>query len=304
MTPEITWFFAFSSSVLALLILDLLVFHRRSEEGSLKEAALWSVFWVALSLGFGCFVTHSLGRTKGLEFFAGYLIEYALSVDNLFVFVLIFNYFHVPAEHHRRVLFWGVIGAFFMRGTLILLGAGLVERFHWILYLLGVFLVVTGVKMVFASEEVDLERNLIVRICRRFLPITPSYHGSLFFVRAESGQRMMTMLALVVAVIEAMDLAFAVDSIPAVLAVTQDPFIAFSSNVCAVMGLRSMYFLLARVVDKVAYLKYGLAAVLSFVGLKMLIASTLPISTGLSLLIVAGLLSISVVASLLFAKRA
>ena len=234
----------------------------------------------------------------------GYLIEYALSVDNLFVFVVIFSYFKVDAKHQHRVLFWGILGAIAMRGVMIAVGVQLVNRFEWLLYVFGFFLVVTGIKMTLESEkEVDLEKNFILRLSKRWLRVAPEYHGSRFLVK-RNDVWMLTPLALVLLVIETMDLIFAVDSIPAVFAVTRDSFIVYTSNICAILGLRSMYFLLAEVVDQFVYLKYGLAAVLTFIGLKMLVAGFYHVPIGLSLGIVASLLAVSVIASLWAGKKA
>ena len=288
--------------MLLLLALDLLVFHRKARQVSIREAAAWSAVWVCLSLTFSAVVWHWKGEIKGLEFLTGYVIEYALSADNLFVFVLIFAYFHVAPKQQHRVLFWGILGALVMRGTMIALGVQIVNRFSWTLYIFGLFLLVTGIKMLFSTEEiVDLEKNFVLRLCRRWLRITPEYHGSHFLVR-QGGIWMMTPLALVLIVIETMDLIFAVDSIPAVFAVTRDPFIIYSSNVCAILGLRSLYFLLAHMVDRFAYVKYGLAAVLSFIGAKMLLGHLFEIPIGLSLAIVGCCLLASVLASLVFTK--
>jgi len=291
------WFWAFNAVVLLLLAFDLFVFHRREERVSLRNAAVSSLVWVSLSLAFAALVWVSKGRVKGMEFFAGYLIEYALSVDNLFVFVLIFAYFKVDARHQHRVLFWGIIGAIVMRGAAIALGVELVRRFEWTLTVFGLFLVVTGVRMFFKSEgEADIGNNPVLRFCRSRLRIANEYRGPRFWIQ-ERGVRMATPLFLVLLVIDVMDLVFAVDSIPAVFAVTRDPFIVYTSNICAILGLRSMYFLLAGMVDRFVYLKYGLAAVLSFIGVKMLIAGFVTLPIGASLAVVAALLLVSVVAS-------
>ena len=303
MTPS-AWFWSFNAVVFVLLALDLFVFHRKEKKATLRDSALTTLGWVSLSLGFCALIWCSKGPVKGLEFLTGYLIEYALSVDNLFVFVVIFSYFKVDGRHQHRVLFWGILGAIAMRGVMIAVGVQLVNRFEWLLYVFGLFLLVTGIKMTLESEkEVDLEKNLILRLCRRWLRVTPEYHGSRFWVK-QAGVWMITPLALVLLVIDLMDLIFAIDSIPAVFAITRDSFIVYTSNICAILGLRSMYFLLAEVVDRFVYLKYGLAAVLSFIGIKMLVGGFLHISIGLSLGVVALLLAISVIASLLVGKRA
>lgn len=297
------WFWPFNFVVLILLALDLFVFHRKAHAVSFREAAGWSIFWVTLSLLFNWALWHEVGHEKGLEFFTGYLIEKALSVDNIFVFVLIFRYFQVGPEHQHRVLFWGVLGALVMRGVMIALGVEIVTKFHWTLYIFGLFLVITGLKMLFSSDEVvDLEKNWAIRLCRRWFRVTPEYHGSRFFV-VQNGVWMLTPLALVLVVIDVMDLIFAVDSIPAIFAVTQDPFIIYSSNICAILGLRAMYFLLAQMVDTFEYLKYGLAAVLTFIGAKMLLSGVFHVSILASLLIVGGCLVISVAASFILPRQ-
>lgn len=297
------WFWvAFNSGVLLLLALDLFVFHRKAHTPTFREAATWSVVWVCLSLLFNLVVWQWKGPDKGLEFFTGYLIEYALSVDNIFVFVLIFSYFKVPPEQQHRVLFWGIIGALVMRGAMIWLGVELVHRFHWTLYIFGVFLFITGLRMFFKpDEEVDLEKNIILRLSRRWMQVTPQYHGSKFLVRTD-GKLLATPLLLVLIFVDVMDLIFAVDSIPAIFVVTTDPFIVYTSNICAVLGLRALYFLLARVVDVFVYLRYGLAAVLTFIGLKMLLMDIVKIPIQLSLGIVALCLAVSIVASLMIKK--
>ncbi|MEI8340251.1 MAG: TerC family protein, partial [Verrucomicrobiota bacterium] len=263
---------------------------------------IWSVGWICLSLAFNALVWHWKGHQKALEFFTGYLIEYSLSVDNIFVFVLIFSYFKVKPEHQHRVLFWGILGALVMRGGMIAVGVKLVTRFEWMLYVFGLFLLVTGVRMFFKSEEeVDLE-NFIVRFCRKWMRVTPEFHGARFFVKID-GVWAMTPLALALVVVDVMDLIFAVDSIPAIFAVTTDPFIVYTSNICAILGLRSLYFLLAHLANRFAYLQYGLAAVLSFIGLKMLIAGWVHIPVGISLGIVALCLFVSIVASIAAARK-
>ena len=297
------WFWPFNAVVLILLLLDLFVFHRGERRVSVRSAALSTVGWMSLSLGFAAAVWFFKGHHIGMEFLAGYLIEYSLSVDNLFIFVMIFSYFKVDERHQHRVLFWGVLGAIIMRAVMIAVGVRLVTRFEWLLYVFGAFLVVTGFRMAFKSEhDVNLEKNLILRLCRRFFRISEDYHGTHLVVR-RNGVLMLTPLMVVLLIIETMDLVFAVDSIPAVFAVTREPFIVYSSNICAILGLRSMYFLLAHVVDKFVYLKYGLAGVLSFIGVKMLIGHYYHVPIALSLGVVAFLLGSSIVASLLFGKN-
>ena len=257
--------------VLALLAIDLGLFQRKVHEVRLKEAAIWSVVWVVLSLAFGFWIYCHFGRVPGMQFFTGYLTEKALSVDNIFVFILIFSYFSVPSRLHHKVLFWGILGALVMRAAFILAGALLIERFHWVLYVFGVFLIFTGGKILFHGEtEVKLEDNMIVKLFRRFVPMAGNFESGRFFIR-EKGKLIATPLVLVLVTVEATDVVFAVDSIPAIFGITQDPFIIYTSNICAILGLRSLYFLLASVMRKFAYLGAGLGLVLVFIGVKMLI---------------------------------
>ncbi len=299
------WVWAgFTTFVLALLALDLGVFHRKAHAVGTKEAGIWTAVWVSLAALFGVGVYATMGRQPALEFLAGYLIEEALSVDNLFVFILIFSYFRVPEELRHRVLFWGIIGALVMRGAMIAAGAALIERFHWIIYVFGAFLLYTGVRMAFKSDdEIDPEHNPVLRLVRRFTPVTKGFRGSHFFVR-ETGphgvvQRVATPLFVVLVLLETTDLVFALDSIPAIFGVTRDPFLVYTSNVFAILGLRSLFFLLAGVITKFHYLRYGLSAVLAFVGVKMLVSGVAHIPIVWSLGVIAGLLGASVVASVL-----
>jgi len=307
--PDRLWMWVgFNAAVLALLALDLGVFHRSAHRVSLREAAVWSVVWVALSLVFGYGISHYMGRAAGLEFLTGYVIEKALSVDNIFVFVLIFSYFRVPDEYQHRVLFWGILSALVMRGAMIAAGAFLIERFHWIMYVFGAFLAVTGVRLATRGEhEVHPDRNPVLLLIRRALPVTNDYRGGHFFVRVSRGagrsQLAATPLFVVLALVESTDLLFAVDSIPAIFAVTRDPFLVYTSNVCAILGLRALYFLLVGVVQMFHYLQLGLSIVLVFVGVKMLASNVYEIPIGLSLAIIAVVLGASVGASLLFPKR-
>ncbi len=289
----------FNLFVLALLGLDLGVFHRNSHAVSLKEAGIWSIVWITLALTFNAGLYFFMGPESALQFFTGYLIEKSLSVDNIFIFVLLFTYFSVPAAYQHRVLFWGIIGALLMRGTLIALGAALLEQFHWILYLFGAFLIFTGIRMGLHKEtEVHPEQNPLLRLVRGMVPVTKDYEHDRFFLR-RAGQVMVTPLFLVLLVIETTDLVFAVDSIPAIFAVTQDPFIVYTSNVFAILGLRSLYFVFAHVVDKFYYLKLGLAVILSYVGVKMVLADIYAIPTFLSLTIIVVVLAIAIVASVI-----
>lgn len=303
MTGKWGWI-GFNAVVLTLIALDLTVFHKRAREVSLKEAATWSAVWVALSLTFSLFIFKFMGTNSGLEFLAGYMIEYALSVDNILVFVLIFTYFKIPQEYQHRVLFWGIIGALVLRGAMIAAGAALVTRFEWILYVFGAFLVFTGIRMALQKGDqlYDVDENPMLRLVRRFIPVTKEYHGQSFFVRHpdDTGvvRLMATPLFVVLVLVDVTDVIFATDSIPAIFAVTRDPFIVYTSNVCAVLGLRALYFVLAGVVDRFHYLKVGLSIVLIFIGLKMLGESFMHIPIGASLGVVAVVLVASVIASL------
>lgn len=297
------WWFGFNALVLLLLALDLGVFNRRAHAVGMREALGWSALWVSLAAVFGVWVGSAMGRQAMLEFYSGYLIEQALSVDNLFVFILIFGYFRIPAALQHRVLFWGILGALLMRGAMIGAGALLIARFHWIIYLFGGFLLVTGIRMAFGGEsQVEPEANPVIRLLRRLLPISAQFHGERFFIRdaAPDGRSRLvaTPLFVVLALVETTDIVFAVDSIPAVFGVTRDPFLVYTSNVFAILGLRSLYFVLAGVIGTFHLLKYGLAVVLAFVGGKMLLSGYGHVPTGVSLAIVAGVLVASVVLSL------
>jgi TerC family integral membrane protein len=289
----------FTAFVLGMLALDLGVFHRKAHSVSQREAVIWTVVWVSLAVLFNIFIFRKFGSQLGLEFLTGYLIEYSLSIDNIFVFIIIFRYFSVPAESQHRALFWGILGALVMRALFIFLGAALIGSFHWIIYIFGAFLVYTGYKMLNGHDvEVHPDRNPVVRLFQRAVPITSQYEGARMLVRKQ-GRLMATPLLLVLAVIEGTDLVFAVDSIPAIFAVTRDTFIVYTSNIFAILGLRSLYFLLAGAMTQIQYLKIGLGAVLSFVGIKMLISEYYPIPIMLSLGVIAGLLGASVLASFL-----
>jgi len=294
----------FNVFILAMLALDLGVFHRKSHVVSLKESLMWTGVWVVLALVFNAGVWHYAGSQKALEFFTGYLIEKSLSVDNVFVFALLFSYFAVPPTYQHKVLFWGILGALIMRAIMIALGAALITKFAWIIYVFGGFLILTGIKMIVKrEEEIHPERNPVVRGFKKLMPVTPEYRGDKFFVR-ENGIRMATPLFVVLLLVEFTDLIFAVDSIPAIFAVTKDPFIVYTSNVFAILGLRSLYFALAGVMDKFHYLKIGLGVVLSFVGVKMILAHTAwKIDTLVSLGVIVVILATSVVWSLLKPKK-
>ena len=304
MEPTSLWLWAgFNLFVLGMLAVDLGIFHRQAHAVSMREAGTWSAVWIALALIFNLGVWKFLGPQPGVEFLTGYLIEKSLSIDNIFVIALLFAYFKVPGEYQHRVLFWGILGALVMRAAFILAGAALLERFHWIIYLFGGFLVLTGIKMAFAPEHgVEPERNPVVRLVRRLMPVTSDFRGASFFVR-EGGRRAATPLFLVLVMVEFTDLVFAVDSIPAIFAVTRDPFLVYTSNVFAILGLRSLYFLLAGVMHKFEYLKLGLAAILVFVGAKMALVDWVKVPTVLSLGVIAAILALAVAASLFKARR-
>jgi len=291
--------------VFAMLALDLGVFHRKAHVVSFRESLTWTVVWISLALLFNLGIWHFRGEQPALEFLTGYLIEYSLSMDNVFVFALIFSYFGVPQEYRHRVLFWGILGALIMRALMIGLGVALIAKFAWIIYVFGAFLIITGIKMIVKrDEEIHPERNPVVRLFRRFVPVTSDYRGQSFVVR-EAGRWVATPLLLVLVLVEVSDLIFAVDSIPAIFAVTRDPFIVYTSNVFAILGLRSLYFVLGGVIDKFHLLKVGLGVVLSFVGVKMLLGHTAwKIPTGASLAVIAIVLGASIVLSLVFPKKA
>ena len=293
----------FNLLILVLLAIDLGVLNRKAHVVGFREALVWNVVWVAVALAFWGFVHWLYGAQSGLEYLTGYVIERALSVDNIFVFVVLFRYFAVPAEYQRRVLYWGILGALLMRGGLILTGAALVAVFHWVLYLFGAFLVWSGVQLLFASDEpVDPERNVLVRMAVRWFPVTPLLHGPRFLVRLADGWHA-TPLLLVLLVVETTDLMFAFDSIPAIFAVTRDPFIMYTSNVFAILGLRAMYFLLAALLPQFRFLRHGLSAVLVLVGARMLAEPWIEMPTAVTLLIVCGILAIAVAASMLVRPR-
>jgi tellurite resistance protein TerC len=298
MELSVWWWVGFNLFVLAMLALDLGVFHRRAHVVTMRAAAAWSAVWVALALAFNAGLYLLAGSKPALEFLTGYLIEKSLSIDNIFVFVLLFTYFAVPAQYQHRVLFWGILGALAMRGVFIAAGAYLLEQFHWVIYLFGAILIVTGYKMARrGGAAVDPERNPVTRWVRRVLPLTPRYHGQRFWVR-EGGRWVATPLFLVLLLVEFTDLVFAIDSIPAIFAVTRDPFLVYTSNVFAILGLRSLYFLLAGIVHRFVYLKYALAAILVFVGVKMTIVDLYKVPLTASLGFISAALALSIVVSL------
>jgi tellurite resistance protein TerC len=294
----------FNVAVLAILALDLGVLHRRSSTVSVREAVTWSAVWVTLSLSFAVAIYLTMGKQSGLEFLTGYLIEYALSVDNIFVFVLIFTYFNVPEKYQHRVLFWGIIGALLLRGVMIIAGSALVARFAWTLYIFGAFLVFTGLRMALqkADDVYNPDRDPVLRLARKIIRVTPDYHGDSFFVHEPDSTGKLryaaTPLFIVLLIVDTTDIIFATDSIPAIFAVTRDPFIVYTSNICAVLGLRALYFLLAGVVDKFSYLKLGLSLVLIFIGCKMLLEHFVHLPVVASLGVVGAILAASILASL------
>lgn len=314
---EITpWHWAgFITFVVFFLALDLGVFHREAHVVKFREALMWTTIWVTLSFAFGLFIApaliHGWGKQDTVEFVTGYVIELSLSMDNVFVIALIFAYFRVPPQFQHRVLFWGILGALIMRGVMIAAGAALIKQFMWTLYLFGAFLVFTGIKMMFVSDEgVDPEKNFVLRLTRKWFPVARDFHGQKFAIH-ENGRFTLTPLALVLIVVETTDLIFAVDSIPAIFAVTQKEFIVFTSNVFAILGLRSLYFVLAGAIDYFRYLKVGLAFVLVFIGIKMLIDShgkppkwfQVDISSSVSLLVVGAIIATSIALSIVAGKR-
>lgn len=288
--------------VLLMLALDLGVFHRKSHEVKIKEALIWSAVWISLALIFNAGVYFYLGKEKAIEFLTGYVIEKSLSVDNLFVFIMVFSYFNVDTKYQHKVLFWGILGALVMRAIFIFAGVALIQQFHWIIYVFGAFLIFTGIKMlVQKNEEVSPDKNPLVRLFKRFFPVTDIVHGDRFFVKINA-KTVATPLFIVLLIIEFTDLIFAVDSIPAILAISNDTFIIFTSNVFAILGLRALYFALAGIAKLFYYLKYGLSAILVFVGVKMVIAGFFKIPVLYSLLIIVSILLISILASVIFPK--
>jgi len=289
---------AFLGAVFVMLMVDLGIFHRKAHALSLKEATLWSIFWVVVSVLFNILILFWLGEEKALEFLTGYLLEKSLSADNIFVFAVLFSYFAVPAEYRHRVLFWGVVGAIVFRLTFILAGTALLKKFHWVVYVFGIIVIISGIKLLMRKEEkIVPERNPVLRLARRLLPITPTYHGQRFFV-VHDGKVFATPLMLVLLVIESTDIVFAIDSIPAIFAITRDPFIVFTSNVCAILGLRALYFLLEGMIRLFRYLDEGLAVILVFIGVKMLLSEFYEIPVWVALGFVAVVLAIAITLSL------
>jgi tellurite resistance protein TerC len=302
--PNQTWLWiGFNIFVIAMLALDLGVFHRKSHVIKIKEALIWSAVWISLALLFNVGLYFWFGTEKALNFFTGYLIEKSLSVDNLFVFLMIFSYFRVPASYQHNVLFWGILGALIMRAIFIFAGVTLIAKFHWVIYIFGAFLIFSGVKMAYSKDkEVHPERNPILKIFRKIMPVTRDYVENHFFV-VQAGRRLATPLFIVLIVIETTDVMFALDSIPAILAITVDPFIVYSSNVFAILGLRALYFALAGIMGLFQYLHYGLSAILVFVGIKMIVAEFYKLPTAIALGVIAAILVISIIASMIRTRR-
>ncbi len=300
---SISVWIGFNLLILALLALDLGVLHRKSTTVGFREAVVWNIIWVAVALVFWRVVAMVYTPQLGMEYLTGYVIERALSIDNIFVFVVLFKYFAVPPEHQRRVLYWGILGALVMRGALIVAGAALVASFHWVLYLFGAFLVYSGLHLLLADDgPTNPDKNLFVRLAVRWFPVTPVLHGGKFLVRMPDGWHA-TPLFLVLIVVETTDLVFALDSIPAIFGITRDPFIIYSSNVFAILGLRAMYFLLAALLPRFRYLKHGLSAVLVLVGVRMLAEPWIQLPTAITLLAVCGILGAAVLASIVFPPK-
>jgi len=302
--PSWAWV-GFLAFIAAMLALDLGLLNRGARTISVRKALLWCVVWLGLAMGFNLLVAAKMGAQPALEFFTGYLVELCLSVDNVFVFIVVFQYFRVEPRYQHRVLFWGIVGALVMRALFIFAGIGLINAFHWIIYVFGAFLVYTGAKLAFRKNDdgVTPEKNPAVRLARHFLPVTPQFEGGSFFVRAD-GRLHATPLLIVLLVIETTDVMFALDSIPAVIAITRNEFIVFTSNIFAILGLRSLYFAVSGIMQLFRYLNYGLALVLVFVGAKMLASHYIDISIGVSLGIIGAVLTISVLASVLVPSKA
>jgi len=303
MSLQTMMWLGFGAIILVMFVIDLGIFSRKSHEIKFREALAWTLVWVSLALAFNVWIYLEMGPTKALEFFTGYLIEQSLSVDNLFVFIMIFSFFHITKVHQPKILKWGIIGALVMRAIFIMTGIELIERFHWIIYLFGGILVVTGFKMAFGGDEkIDPEKNFLIRLVRRFVPITKRIRDDRFFIN-KGGVRAATPLFLALVMVESSDLIFAVDSIPAVLAVSRDPFIVYTSNVFAIMGLRSLYYLLSNVMEMFVYLKLGVSVILVYVGAKMLLVDIYHIPIIFSLGTIVGVLLISILTSITIGNR-
>ena len=297
------WWIFFGVFILAMLALDLGVFNRKTHVIQMKEALLWTSFWVTLALLFGAGIYFFYGHGKAIEYVTAYLIEYSLSIDNLFVFMLIFRYFDVPRAYEHKALFWGILLALITRGVFIFAGVALISRFHWVMYIFGAFLIVTGIKMALNKQtEVHPDKNIAIRLLRYVMPVSKNFSGAKFFV-VEGGVRVATPMLAVLLALETTDILFAIDSIPAVLAISQDPFIVYTSNVFAILGLRSLFFAISGLMRLFHLLHYGLAAILSFVGVKMLIADFFHVPVGISLLIIASILAASIISSVVWPEK-
>ena len=304
LSSKIILWVGFNIFILILLAIDLGIFHRKDHVITVREGLIWSGIWIVVALAFNFVVYLWKGHDSGLQFLTGYLIERALSIDNIFVFLVIFTYFQVPGRYQYRVLFWGILGALILRGLFIVLGTILIAKFHWILYVFGVFLIITAIKLSIGKEkEIQPEKNPLLKLVRRFLPITENYEKGHFLARRK-GRTYGTPLLIVLLVVESTDLVFALDSIPAIFAITLDPFIVYTSNVFAILGLRALYFAIAGLMQLFYYLKYALSAILAFVGLKMLFADIINISSALALIIIAGIFVLAIVLSLIFRRDA
>jgi tellurite resistance protein TerC len=294
---------AFNVFVITMIILDLFVLHRNKKTISVKQALAASTAWISMALIFNLGIYYFHGKEKALDFLAGYLIEESLSIDNLFIFIVLFDYFHTPKEYHHKVLFWGILGAIVMRAIFIFFGIALVNKFHWVLYIFGVFLIYAGIKMALPkSEQIHPEKNFIIKLLKKIIPVSHSYDGDKFFSLINNVWHA-TPLFIVLVTVEFTDLIFAIDSIPAVMAITLDPFIVYTSNIFAILGLRSLYFALANMMPLFHFLKYGLAAILGFVGFKMLLESFIEIPIGVSLGFIATAIALSIVASFIFPSQ-
>ena len=297
------WWIFFAVFILAMLALDLGVFNRKAHVIQMREAMLWTAFWVSLALCFGAAIYFLYGHGKAIEYVTAYLIEYSLSIDNLFVFMLIFRYFNVPRAYEHKALFWGILLALITRGVFIFAGVALISRFHWVMYIFGAFLIVTGIKMALNKQtEVHPDKNIAIRLLRYVMPVSKNFSGAKFFV-VEGGVRVATPMLAVLLALETTDILFAIDSIPAVLAISQDPFIVYTSNVFAILGLRSLFFSISGLMRLFHLLHYGLAAILSFVGVKMMIADFFHVPVGISLLIIASILAASIISSVVWPEK-
>ncbi len=304
MTTEIYFWIAFIAFVILMLAIDLGIFHRKTHAVSFKESLAWTVVWVGLAMLFSALVYFWKGPEKSIEFLTGYIIELSLSVDNLFVFILIFSYFHVPHQYQHKVLFWGILGALVMRVIFIFAGVALITKFHWIIYVFGAIIIFSGIKMLFQKDKkIEPERNPLIRLVKKMLPVTNEYHGDKFFVKIQNGVLAATPLFIVLVFVEITDLIFAVDSIPAILAITTDTFIVFTSNVFAILGLRSLYFALAGMINMFRFLHIGLSFILIFIGLKMVVSDFYKIPIEYALVTVVSILLASIAASLISKKK-